>query len=231
MKRREFSLSTASVVAASALTLPLATPAMAQARQFKEGKDYTRLAKPLTPDAPAGKVDVIEFFWYSCSHCNAFEPALESWIKAAPKDLSIRRIPVAFNASFVPQQKLYFTLEGMGKLDTVHGKVFRAIHVEKQKLAKDDEIFAWVAQQGVDIAKFKEMYSSFTGLRRGRRAVDGRCRPVLYRWHHGWQHADRAAGGGASGGRGTQGLIAQPAPEKPAPAGFFMGDGTGAWLQ
>jgi thiol:disulfide interchange protein DsbA len=114
---------------------------------------------------------VIEFFWYSCSHCNAFEPALESWIKAAPKDLSIRRIPVAFNASFVPQQKLYFTLEGMGKLDTVHGKVFRAIHVEKQKLAKDDEIFAWVAQQGVDIAKFKEMYSSFTVASQVRRAT------------------------------------------------------------
>ena len=119
MKRREFSLSAASAVAASALTLPVANPALAQARQFKEGKDYTRLAKPLTPDAPAGKVDVIEFFWYSCSHCNAFEPALESWIKAAPKDLSIRRIPVAFNASFVPQQKLYFTLQAMDNFDAM----------------------------------------------------------------------------------------------------------------
>jgi thiol:disulfide interchange protein DsbA len=162
MKRREFSLSTASVVAASALTLPLATPAMAQARQFKEGKDYTKLAKPLAPDAPAGKVDVIEFFWYSCPHCNAFEPTLDAWVKAAPKDLSIRRIPVAFNASFVPQQKLYFALEGMGKLDTLHAKVFRAIHVEKLKLARDEDIFAWVAQQGVDAAKFKETYNSFT---------------------------------------------------------------------
>ena len=152
MKRREFSLSTASVVAASALTLPLATPAMAQARQFKEGKDYTKLAKPLAPDSPAGKIEVIEFFWYSCPHCNAFEPALDAWLKTAPKDLSIRRIPVAFNASFVPQQKLYFALEGMGKLDALHVKVFRAIHVEKLKLAKDDEIFAWVAQQGVDAA-------------------------------------------------------------------------------
>lgn len=162
MKRREFSLSTASVVAASALTLPLATPAMAQARQFKEGKDYTKLAKPLAPDAPAGKVDVIEFFWYSCPHCNSFEPTLDAWVKAAPKDLSIRRIPVAFNASFVPQQKLYFALEGMGKLDTLHAKVFRAIHVEKLKLARDEDIFAWVAQQGVDAAKFKETYNSFT---------------------------------------------------------------------
>ncbi|MBU0748890.1 MAG: thiol:disulfide interchange protein DsbA/DsbL [Gammaproteobacteria bacterium] len=170
MKRREFSLSTASVVAASALTLPGANIAMAQARQFKEGKDFKRLDKPVTPDAPAGKVDVIEFFWYSCPHCNAFEPTLDAWVKAAPKDLSVRRMPVAFNASFVPQQKLYYTLEGMGKLEELHAKVFRAIHVEKQKLAKDDEILAWVTKQGVDGAKFKEVYGSFSVSNQVRRA-------------------------------------------------------------
>ena len=170
MKRREFSFSAASAVAASALTLPVATPALAQARQFKEGKDYRRLDKPVAPDAPAGKVDVIEFFWYSCPHCNSFEPALEAWVKAASKDLSIRRVPVAFNASFVPQQKLYYTLEGMGKLDEMHTKVFRTIHVDKLKLAKDDEILAWAAKQGLDAAKFKEIYGSFTVSNQVRRA-------------------------------------------------------------
>lgn len=170
MKRREFSLNTASAVAASALALPVATPALAQVRQFKEGKDFKRLDKPVPPDAPAGKVDVIEFFWYSCPHCNAFESTFDAWSKAASKDLSIRRVPVAFNASFVPQQKLYYALEGMGKLDALHAKVFRAIHVEKQKLAKDDEIFAWIAQQGVDAAKFKEIYTSFTVSNQVRRA-------------------------------------------------------------
>ena len=169
MKRRDFSLSAASVVAASALTLPVATPALAQARQFKEGKDYKRLDKPVAPDAAAGKVDVIQFFWYSCPHCNVFEPMFDAWAKAAPKDLSIRRVPVAFNGSFIPQQMLYYTLEGMGKLDALHAKVFRAIHVDKLNLAKD--IFAWVGQQGVDAAKFKEMYSSFTVASQVRRAT------------------------------------------------------------
>ena len=170
MKRREFSLSTASVVAASALTLPVANTAMAQARQFKEGKDFKRLDKPVTPDTPAGKVDVIEFFWYSCPHCNVFEPTLDAWVKAAPKDLSVRRMPVAFNASFVPQQKLYYTLEGMGKLEELHAKVFRAIHAEKQKLAKDDEILAWAIKQGLDATKFKEIYGSFSVSNQVRRA-------------------------------------------------------------
>ena len=170
MKRREFSLSTASAVAASALTLPMASSALAQTSQFKEGKDYKRLEKPVAPDAPAGKVDVIEFFWYSCPHCNDFEPALDAWVKTASKDMAIRRVPVAFNASFIPQQKLYYALEGMGKLDDVHVKVFRAIHVEKQKLAKDDEIFAWVGKQGLDVAKFKEIYNSFSVSNQVRRA-------------------------------------------------------------
>ena len=170
MKRREFSLSTASAVASSALTLPMAPSALAQARQFKEGKDYKRLDKPVAPEAPAGKVDVIEFFWYSCPHCNAFEPTLDAWVKTASKDMAIRRVPVAFNASFVPQQKLFYALEGMGKLDEVHAKVFRAIHVEKQKLAKDDEIFAWIGKQGLDVAKFKEIYNSFSVSNQVRRA-------------------------------------------------------------
>ena len=172
MKRREFSLSAASVVAASALTLPVATPALAQARQFKEGKDYKRLDKPVAPDAAAGKVDVIEFFWYSCPHCNVFEPAFDAWAKAAPKDLSIRRVPVAFNASFIPQQKLYYTLEGMGKVDELHARVFRAIHVERQKLATDANVMEWMARQpGVDQAKFKEVYNSFTVSNQVRRAT------------------------------------------------------------
>jgi thiol:disulfide interchange protein DsbA len=171
MKRREFSMSAATAVAASAVTLPLALPAQAQVRQFKEGKDYQKLSKPVATDVPAGKIEVIEFFWYSCPHCNAFEPTLESWIKAAPKDLVVRRVPVAFNASFVPQQKLYYALEGMGKLPDLHAKVFRAIHVEKQKLAKDDEIFEWIGKQGVDVAKFKEVYNSFNAGNQARRAA------------------------------------------------------------
>ncbi|GKT15484.1 thiol:disulfide interchange protein DsbA/DsbL [Acidovorax sp. SUPP2522] len=171
MKRREFSLSTATAVAASALTLPLATPAMAQARQFKEGKDYVKLAKPVASDVPAGKVEVIEFFWYSCPHCNAFEPTLEAWIKAAPKDMVIRRMPVAFNSSFAPQQKLYFALESMGKVGDLHAKVFRAVHVEKQALNKDDLIFEWIGKQGVDVAKFKEAYNSFSVSNQLRKAA------------------------------------------------------------
>ncbi|MCS4294869.1 thiol:disulfide interchange protein DsbA [Comamonas sp. BIGb0152] len=170
MKRREFSTLAASATAASALSLPFATGANAQAK-FKEGKDYIKLAKPVTPDVPAGKVEVIEFFWYSCPHCNAFEPQFEAWAKTAPKNLQIRRVPVAFNNTFVPQQKIYFALESMGLIPDVHVKVFRAIHVERQRLNKDDEIFAWMDKNGVNLAKFKEAYNSFSVAGQVRKAT------------------------------------------------------------
>ncbi len=168
MKRRSFTLSAASALAASSLALP----AWAQAQQ-KEGKDYTRLGKPVATDAPAGKVEVIEFFWYNCGHCHNFEPVFESWAKgASAKGVSVRRVPVAFNATFVPQQKLYYALQGMGKVEELHARVFRAIHVEKVNLSKDDAIMAWMAKQpGIDLAKFKEMFASFNVASQIKRAT------------------------------------------------------------
>ncbi len=158
MKRRDFSL--ACGAAAGAAWLP--TGASAQAKPPQAGTDYLVVEKPAGVEAPAGKVEVVEFFWYSCSHCNAFEPALESWIKRAPKDVVVRRVPVAFQDSFVPQQRLFYTLEAMGLVEKLHGKVFAAIHGEKQNLTKAEAIADWVAKQGVDKAKFMEQYNSFS---------------------------------------------------------------------
>ena len=171
MKRREFSLSAASAVAASAVTLPVALPAAAQVRQFKEGKDYQKLSKPASTEAPAGKIEIIEFFWYSCSHCNAFEPALNNWIKAQPKDVVIKRVPVAFQDSFIPQQKLFYALEALGKVEALHDKVFYAIHVEKQALNTDAKILDWAVKQGLDKAKFQEAYNSFSVAGKVKRAT------------------------------------------------------------
>lgn len=169
MKRREFSL-VASAAATGALALG-SSSSWAQAAAFKEGKDYLRLSKPAPVSAPAGKVEVIEFFWYSCPHCNAFEPTFAAWKNAAPADVVVQRVPVSFNASFVPQQKLYYTLEGMNLLNTLHAKAFHAIHVERNRLATDDAIFEWAGKQGVDVAKFKEMYNSFTVSNQIRKAT------------------------------------------------------------
>ena len=167
MKRRDFSLAGASLATLSAWGV---APAQAQGKKPQEGTDYLALDKRVPVEA-GGKVEVIEFFWYSCPHCNAFEPALEAWIKKAPKDVDVKRMPVAFRDDFVPQQKLYYTLEAMNKIDELHRKVFYAIHVEKQPLNREDGILAWAGKQGLDPAKFAEIYKSFAVASKVRRAT------------------------------------------------------------
>ena len=157
MKRRDFC-----ATAATAITLGQGVfqGAQAQAVKPEAGADYLVLDNKAAVEAPAGKVEVVEFFWYNCSHCNAFEPTLEAWIKRAPTDVMVRRVPVGFRDEFVPQQRLFYTLEAMDLVDKLHGKVFAAIHVEKLQMSKADSIADWVAKQGVDKAKFLEQYNS-----------------------------------------------------------------------
>ena len=161
MQRREFSI--------TAATLALATAARAQGQSPKEGVDYLTLDKPAATES-AGKIEVVEFFWYSCPHCNRFEPQLEEWTKKMPKDVVLRRAPVAFRPDFEPQQRLYFVLEAMNKVEELHRKVFYAIHVEKQALNSQALIADWIEKQGVDKAKFTEVYNSFPVATKARKA-------------------------------------------------------------
>lgn len=160
MKRRDFSLMATGAAVAAGTAWP--TASQAQSGKFVAGDDYLALDTRAPVDAPAGKIEVVEFFWYSCPHCNAFEPQLEAWVAKLPKDVAFRRAPVAFREDFVPQQRLYFALEAMGLVDKLHAKVFAAIHAEKQDLSKPPAIVEWVAKQGVDKAKFIEQFNSFT---------------------------------------------------------------------
>ncbi|MBC7647636.1 MAG: thiol:disulfide interchange protein DsbA/DsbL, partial [Vitreoscilla sp.] len=157
MQRREFSISAATLAATAAL----ATTAQAQGKPPQEGADFLVLDKPAPTEAPAGKIEVVEFFWYSCPHCNRFEPQLEEWVKKMPKDVVLRRAPVSFRPDFEPQQRLYYVLESMGKVEELHKKVFNAIHVERQPLNTADMVATWAEKQGIDKAKFIEAYNSF----------------------------------------------------------------------
>lgn len=153
MQRRDFSRSLM-VAGALASASTLLTPAWAQRIAFKEGTDYQRLPAPVAVAAPAGQIEVVEFFAYSCIHCYRFEPLLDAWIPKLPSDVKVRRIPVAFSPAFQPMQRLYFALESMDLVDKLHAKVFHAFHEENQKLVTPEAITAWVDKQGVNREQF-----------------------------------------------------------------------------
>lgn len=119
---------------------------------------YVELS-PAQPTEP-GKIEVQEFFSYACSHCAVIEPLLQKWMKTVPADVVVKHVPVAFNASMKPLQRLYYTLEAMDRLD-LHLKVFDAIHEQKKRLFSKAEITTWIVSQGVDRAKFEAAFESF----------------------------------------------------------------------
>jgi len=169
MNRRDFSLA-----AASLGLLPLAAPSYAQTRtQPKAGTDYLVLGKPVPVDAPAGKVEVVEFFSYNCPHCAAFEPQLEAWVKTLPPHVAFRRIPVPFVGNDTEaKQRMYYTLEAMGKVDEFQPKIFEAIHKQRQPVFGDDAILAWAEKQpGLDAKKFAELFKSFSIVGKAKRAT------------------------------------------------------------
>jgi len=168
MQRREFSI-TAAALATTATWA--SNSAFTQGNPPQEGTDFLLLDKPAPTEAGAGKIEVVEFFWYSCPHCNRFEPQLQEWVKKMPKDVVLRRAPVDFRPDFEPQQRLYFVLEAMGKVEELHTKVFNAIHVERQSLNTAELVTAWAEKHGISKAKFTEAYNSFPVATKTRKAT------------------------------------------------------------
>jgi len=166
MKRREFTVMS---TAGAASLLMTGAPAQAQSAPV-EGRQYQRLAKSVPGSAP-GKIEVIEFFWYGCPHCYAFEPAIEAWAKQLPTDVVYRKVHVAFRENVKVHQRLFYTLEAIGKEAKVRPAIFDAINRGRQSLTDPKAMAAFLTPLGVDPAKFTATYDSF--------AVQSRCQQAV----------------------------------------------------
>jgi protein dithiol oxidoreductase (disulfide-forming) len=125
------------------------------------GTDYTVLQAAQPVDAK-GKIEVIEFMWYGCPHCNEFDPYLEAWVKKQGPDVVFKRVPVAFRDDFIPHSKMYHALDALGLADKLTPAVFNEIHVKKNYLLTPEAQATFLATQGVDKKKYMDAYNSFS---------------------------------------------------------------------
>ena len=138
---------------------------------FTEGEDYVRLAKPIATQVKTGEIEVIEFFAYTCIHCYRFEPILKEWKATLPANVVVRQLPVQFSSQLEPLAKTFFAFEALGWLDTLHNRLFAAIHVENKRVFDEAAIMKWVSSQGVDTQAFKKAYASFGTASNAKRAA------------------------------------------------------------
>lgn len=145
-----------------------ATLAFAQTRPIEEGFDFRTLPVAQAHEA-AGKIEVLEFFWYGCPHCHDFEPEFSAWVKRQGKDVVIKKIPVAFRDDLLIHSQLFYALESMGRSD-LHVKVMDAIHVGKKRLLSEAEVYDWADAQGLNREQFTKAFKSFTASSKARAA-------------------------------------------------------------
>ncbi|MBV8037528.1 thiol:disulfide interchange protein DsbA/DsbL [Roseateles sp.] len=125
-----------------------------------EGKHYARLGQVL-PGAP-GRIEVVEFFFYKCPHCDAFDPQLQTWAHQLPADVSLRRVPVGQQVMLKLHQRMFYALEAMGALTpAVHAGIFNAFHRGGVQANDEAAVGALVGRLGVDMAKFRAAFNAF----------------------------------------------------------------------
>jgi len=144
----------------------LASSSLLQAADYNEGVHYKQLPQQQTDSGD--KIEVLEFFWYGCPHCYAFEPYISEWRKTKPANVEFTRVPAIFRPDWEVQARAYYALSNMGVIEDIHEKIFSAIHKDKKPLNKLDLIADFVEKNGVDRKKFVDEYNSF--------AVDGMVR-------------------------------------------------------
>jgi thiol:disulfide interchange protein DsbA len=136
------------------------------------GEHYNELRTP-QPVAVAGKVEVVEVFWYGCPACNMFESSLNPWVKQLPGDVNFVRVPAQFNEVLALHARLYYTLEVLRAEEQVHAAVFAGIHQRKDPrltptrngreviLPDSTQLADFVAEHGVNKDDFLKTFDSF----------------------------------------------------------------------
>jgi len=135
-----------------------------------EGFEY-KLVQPVMGTADKNKVEVLEFFWYGCPHCNDFEPTLNKWLKTKPENVNFVRVPAIFRESWSIHARAYYTAEALGILEKTHGAFFKAIHKDRMPLARIKDIEAFFVSHGVTAQAFKQAWNSFVVQSRVKRAI------------------------------------------------------------
>lgn len=146
---------------------------LASAAVSAQNDGFTRLS-PSQSAGPDSVVEVREFFSYACPACAAFEPRLEAWLKQAPEQVRIVRVPVVFSENWKPFAQAYYAAESLDALDRVHRPLFEALHDKGRKLRNSKDLIGFFAEQDIPKDKAEGAFSSFRvdmQLRQGAQAL------------------------------------------------------------
>ncbi len=141
--------------------LQFGSASLGQIERFVAGTHYQEIANPVNTN-DSSKVEVIEAFWYGCSHCFRFEPLIADWEDNTPDYVDFVRFPALWNGLMKVHAQVYYAAEALDSLDVLHEQIFNAINVERNMLQNEDQIGDLFEQHGVSQSDFESAFNSFS---------------------------------------------------------------------
>lgn len=142
------------------------TATKAAVTNYVEGKDYIAIETPVRTADPS-KIEVVEAFWYGCSHCRTFDPKMHAWAAAQAKDVNVVYLPAMWNKPMEAHARLFYTAQNLKIEDKIRQPFFDALSAEYRNKNRNaytdlDDIAAFVGKHSdVDVEAFKKQFNSF----------------------------------------------------------------------
>ncbi len=116
--------------------------------EFVEDEHYQLLEKPRR--IRSDKIEVMEFFSYSCVHCYNFDPDLTAWAEKNKDIVTLVRTPAVPSDYWRLLGRGYYTMEQLGITREHHMPFFRAIHDTGQTFNSPERLFDYFERAGVE---------------------------------------------------------------------------------
>ncbi len=135
----------------------------ASTQEYKEGVHYRKLASNVPTAVAAGKIEVVEVFWYGCPHCYSLEPIVDSWKPSLSSDTEFVTVPGFFGPNiWKTHAQLYYTVANLGIVGKVHDTIFNEVQVKRNMLKNSDAMADFLNERfAVDKKEFIEQFNSF----------------------------------------------------------------------
>ncbi len=141
------------------LGLALAAASAIVNAQSISPKDFQVLDPPRRTST-GERVEVLEFFYYGCPVCYEAQPHIARWLMKAGPGVAIIRVPAAFTESSESFARTFYTLSAMNQIARLHWPLYENHHFDGKELNEEKNVVAWVSANGVDGARFTELWHS-----------------------------------------------------------------------
>ena len=123
------------------------------------GRDFQELSPP-RPVVTGERIEVIEFFYYGCPVCYEAQPHIARWLMRSGPGVALLRVPAVFTESSESFARTFYTLGAMNHIARLHWPVYDNHHFDGKQLHEEKNVVAWVGGNGVDAARFSELWKS-----------------------------------------------------------------------